>query len=76
MDKTEQIKQDILTALAHDEAEDGLYLNNLRVVHEEESRPPVRGSELEVLDALKELIADEKIRTDDSGEKVIFFLVK
>lgn len=72
----EEIKHDILTALAHPEAEEGLYLNNLLVVHEEEERRPVRGTQLEVLDALKELIESGKVATDESGEDVIFSLKK
>jgi DNA-binding TFAR19-related protein (PDSD5 family) len=70
----EAIKSDILEALAHPEASEGLYLDNLQVVHEEEDRSPVRGDQLEVLDALKDLIHDGKVKTDESGEKVIFFL--
>ena len=30
------IKREILAALSHPEAEDGLYFNNLIIVHEEE----------------------------------------
>ncbi|MCB0319392.1 MAG: hypothetical protein KDD60_00620 [Bdellovibrionales bacterium] len=72
----ELIKNDILSALSHPEASDGLYLENLQVVHEEEERAPVRGNQLEILEALKELIHEGKVRTDDSGEKVIFLLVQ
>ena len=72
----EEIKQKILTALAHPEAEEGLYLNNLQVVHEEEERPPVPGTQLEILDALKELIGEGRVRMDDSGATTIFHLVK
>ncbi|MCB0331797.1 MAG: hypothetical protein KDD70_19145 [Bdellovibrionales bacterium] len=74
-DENKQItKSDILSALSHAEASDGLYLENLQVVHEEEERNPVRGTQLEILDALKELIAEGKVKTDESGEKVIFSL--
>ena len=69
-------REDILSALSHPEASDGLYLDNLQVVHEEEDRLPVRGTQLEILDALKDLIEEGMVRTDDSGEKVIFYLVK
>jgi len=71
----ESTKQDILAALSHPEGEEGLYLDNLQVVHEEEERAPVRGTQLEILEALKELMGQGKVRTDESGEKVIFFLV-
>ncbi len=70
----EQVKQDILQALSHPEAEDGLYLNNLQVVHEEEERRVVRGTQLEILEALKMLIEEGRVKTDESGEDVIFSL--
>lgn len=72
----DDIKSDILAALAHPEAEEGLYLNNLMVVHQEEERRPVRGTQLEVLDALKDLILSGKVTTDESGDDVIFSLRK
>ncbi len=68
------IKSDILAALSHPEAEEGLYLNNLQVVHEEESREPVRGTQLEILDALKELIGEGKVGTREDSKEVIFYL--
>ncbi len=70
----ELTKQDILQALSHPEASDGLYLENLQVVHEEEERVPVRGTQLEILEGLKELIDEGKVSADESGEKVIFML--
>ncbi|MCB0321810.1 MAG: hypothetical protein KDD60_12860 [Bdellovibrionales bacterium] len=78
MDPTnkEHTKEDILKALSHPEASDGLYLENLQVVHEEEDRIPVRGTQFEILEALKEMIDDGLVETDESSEKVIFFLKK
>lgn len=70
----EDIKKDILSALSHIEAEDGLYLNNLQVVHEEEERTPVRGTQVQILDALKVLIEEGRVETNESGEDVIFIL--
>lgn len=75
-DQNSLIKEDILKALNHAEASDGLYLENLQVVHEEEERAPVRGTQLEILDCLRSLIQEGKVGTDESGEKVIFFLKK
>ena len=68
------IKDQIVSALKHSEAEDGLYFNNLIVVHEDEERPIVSGSDEEVLAALKDLITEGKVVADDSGEKVLFQL--
>jgi hypothetical protein len=74
-DKLEQIKSDILSALSHVEAEDGLYLENLEVVHEAEERLPVRGSQQEILEALHALIQEGLVRTNEESGRVIFFLV-
>jgi hypothetical protein len=68
------IKSQIIAALSHPEADDGLYFNNLRSVFEEEERPVVTGEELDVLDALRELIDQGDVITDDSGPEVVFFL--
>jgi hypothetical protein len=43
------IREQIVAALSHPEAEDGLYFNNLIVVHEEEERPIVEGDETIIL---------------------------
>lgn len=71
--KITAIKEQVLKALNHPEAEDGLYFNNLWIEHEDEERPLVEGTQEEILDALKELIAEGKVYTDESGEEVIFF---
>jgi hypothetical protein len=74
MDKLKSIKEQIICALSHPEAESGLYLNNLIVVHEDEERTPVTGSEIEVLDALKELLEHGTVSMNEEGESVIFYL--
>ncbi len=74
----EEIKTQILAVLDHPEAEDGLYLENLLAVHEEEEREAVRGSEREGLEALQELVDSGKVVVEygDAGpEKPIFRLV-
>ena len=68
------IKNQIISALGHPEAEDGLYLENLTAIHEEESRPVVEGNQLQILDALKELIEENIVESSDSSERVIFSL--
>lgn len=74
MHTLESIKEQIISALSHPEAESGLYLNNLLVVHEDEERAPVAGTEIEVLDALKELLELGTVSMNDEGESVIFYL--
>jgi hypothetical protein len=69
------IKAQILAALSHPEAEDGLYFNNLIVVHEEEERPIVEGDEAAVMAALDELLKDGRIRVSGEGDQRIFQLV-
>jgi hypothetical protein len=69
-----KIKKQILAALSHPEAEDGLYFNNLIIVHEEEERPIVQGEESAVRAALQELLKDGTIRSSGEGEQEIFSL--
>lgn len=71
----ERIRREIVAALAHVEAEDGLYFENLVTLHEDEERPPVVGDELSILEVLKDLIRERRVRVDDSGEKPIFSLL-
>jgi hypothetical protein len=72
--KSNDIKREILAALRHPEAEDGLYFNNLIIVHEEEERPIVRGEEKEVMAALKELVSSGEVEETGSGQETIYKL--
>jgi hypothetical protein len=69
-----EIKREILAALSHPEAEDGLYFNNLIIVHEEEERPIVRGEEREVVDALRDLVKAGTVETTGNGPETIYKL--
>ena len=73
-DDPEKIKELILLALSHPEAEEGLFLENFYHLHEEDQRQRIDASELSILDALKELIAEGKVETDECGENVVFKL--
>lgn len=66
------IKTAILQALQHPEAEEGLYFRNFYHLHEEDERNAVVGDEVEILDALHELVQEGKVKMDESGEEVIF----
>lgn len=68
----DNIKKQILAALSHVEGEDGLYLNNLLVVHEEEERPVVSGTEAEVKAALSDLVRDGLVEAEGSGDLIIY----
>ncbi len=72
----ELITQQIVAALSHPEAEDGLYFNNLIVVHEEEERPIVEGSEDDILAVLESLIAEGVVSVKGEGEQRIYHLVR
>jgi len=74
MSSPETIKKQIVDALSHPEAEDGLYFNNLIVVHEEEERPIVAGDEREIRAALAQLKRDGRIEVVGDGETAIFQL--
>jgi hypothetical protein len=73
---TSEIKELIIEALAHPEAEEGLYFRNFRNLHEEDVRPAVEGTQEEVLECLKELVEEGKVRVDETGEELIFHLIK
>lgn len=72
--RLKKITGQILSALSHPEAQDGLYFRNLFHLHEEDQRDAVEGEEDEILDALRLLIDQDKVRVDESGEEVIFFI--
>ena len=69
------IRKQILAALSHPEAEDGLYFNNLVVVHEEEERPIVEGEEAEIRGVLKEMVGEGVVKSSGEGAQEIFSLV-
>ena len=68
------IRQQIIAALRHPEAEDGLYFNNLIVVHEEEERPIVEGDEGEIRAVLHAMIKDGVVTSSGEGAQEIFVL--
>jgi len=68
------VKGQILTALSHPEAEEGLYFRNFALLHEEDERPSVEASEEDILEALQELISEGRVRMNDGSGEVIFFL--
>jgi len=72
----ESIKAQIVAALSHPEAEDGLYFNNLIVVHEEEERPIVEGSEADILGVLDTLIQSGAVSVEGEGEQRIYHLAR
>lgn len=67
-----RIKSEILAALDHPEAEDGLYFTNLTNLYEEEERPAVSGGDEDILEALKELIQDGEVLTSTGEAGMIF----
>lgn len=67
-----RVKAEILRALSHDEASDGLYFSNLFALHEEDERPIVEGSEEIISLALIELMLEGKITRQGIGHKAIF----
>lgn len=70
----QMVKSEVIQALGHIEAEDGLYLQNFLHVHDEDCRPLVNASQQEVLDALTQLIAEGAVRLTQLEEQVIFQL--
>ena len=68
------LRNQIIAALSHVEAEDGLYFNNLIVVHEEEERPIVEGDESEIVNELNLMVAEGVISSVGEGAQRIFKL--
>jgi hypothetical protein len=69
------IREQIVAALSHPEAEDGLYFNNLIVVHEEEERPIVEGDETVILQVLDDMVLDGMVSVSGEGSQRIYMLV-
>jgi hypothetical protein len=70
------IREQIMAALSHPEAEDGLYFNNLIVVHEEEERPIVEGDETIILQVLDDMVFDGTLSVSGEGSQKIYMLVQ
>ncbi len=69
-----KVKGQILAALEHPEAQEGLYFRNFFHLHEEDERPAVEAEEVDILDALQELIHEGKIKMNQGGEDAVFHL--
>ncbi len=70
------VKSQILEALRHPEAEEGLYFRNFYHLHEEDERPAVQAEEADILDALRELVGAGKVKLDESGPEAVFTLAQ
>ncbi len=70
------IREQILAALRHPEAEDGLYFNNLIVVHEEEERPIVEGHENDIQAVLDSMISEGELSVVGEGPQRIYAIAE
>ena len=68
------VKSQILKALKHPEADEGLYFRNFSNLHEEDERPVVEADEVQILDALSELMHEGKVVMDESGKEAVFHI--
>jgi hypothetical protein len=69
------IKSQIVAALEHPEAEEGLYFRNFFHLHEEDERPAVHADQVDLLDALKELIAEGRVVMEEAEDEAVFRLI-
>ena len=69
-----EIKQTLIQALKHQEAEDGLYFRNFFNMHEADERPMVKASKEDISKALNELIKENKVKLSSFDDDVIFIL--
>lgn len=72
--KLDKIKAQVLKALHHPEAGDGLYFRNFFRLHEEDERVGVDAERAEILAALNELISEGEVQMDGDGQEVIYQL--
>ena len=72
----ERLKDEILAALNHPEADEGLYFRNFFHLHEEDERPAVVGESSAIREALKGLVKEGIVLTDNTGPEPIFILAK
>lgn len=71
---TDSVKSQILLALRHVEAEEGLYLRNFYHLHEEDEREPVLADLQHLLAALTELVQEGRVLLDENGGEYIYSL--
>lgn len=68
-----RVREQILAALSHPEAEDGLFLSNFKTLHEEDTRPAVEASDEDLMLALESLLMEGQVV---SGEVQGMMLIK
>lgn len=73
-DTRSKVESQILAALAHEEAEDGLYLRNFNLLGEEDERPAVEADEFTILEILTDLIRNGQVTCDETHHETIFHL--
>lgn len=76
MNERQRIKDQIMQALSHPEADEGLYFRNLYMLHEADERPAVEAEPEKILRALEELITEGHVHQDTSGEEPVFTVVR
>ena len=75
MDNIDTVKTQIIEALRHPEADEGLFYRNFSLLHEEDERPPVIAEDIDILDALRELIREGRVEVLDDSAEPVFLLV-
>lgn len=70
--KLEQVKSQILAALGHAEAEDGLYFRNLYHLHQVDNRPAVEAELGMIAEALEQLISEGAVHLQQFDDEIVF----
>ena len=70
--KLSEVKAQILAALGHAEAEDGLYFRNLYHLHQVDNRPAVEAELGSIAQALEQLIHEKQIHIQQFDDDIVF----
>ena len=69
-----EVKTQIVSALSHPEADEGLFFRNFNHLHEVDQRPVVSASQPVIARALQQLICEGRVGLTSEGADVVFVL--
>ena len=73
-ENVDDVKNQIVHALRHPEADEGLFFRNFKHLHEVDQRPAVAASQPVIARALQQLIKEGRVGLTTEGADVVFVL--